>query len=1070
MPSPPKKISILLADDHPIVRQGVRLLLEQEPDIRVVGEAGDGREALEKVRELSPDIVVMDISMPDLNGIEATRHITRTCPATRVVALSVHSSGQFIKDMFKAGASGYLLKESAPEELTAAIHAVTRGEVFLSTAIAGKVVSGYVDGDGQDRDVGLSGEMDGPDTERPLPESLIRTKLHRPRVPPNHVHRSILFTKMNSERQKPLMLVSAPAGYGKSFLVSCWLEHLGGSSAWLSLEKDDDDPHRFLTYFLAAVASIFPDAVPRTTSMLHAFDMPPIKDLSISLINELDRTQEDFVLVLDDLHHLRHRSIFELLGSLLQHPPAHMHLVLISRRDPFLPIAALRAQSQIVEIRTNDLRFTPQETALFLEQALEAKVDSSLAASWAEKTEGWCSGLRLAALAMRRRGDSRIPKDLPDSIQYVLEYLFHEVFSHQSEEIQTWLLSTAILGRFCAPLCEAVVGTKKAQKHRALDGWQFISFLKDENLFLVDLDTEKRWFRYHQLFQRLLNNQLARRQQPERIAQLHQQASDWFAETGMIAEALQYALKAGNVEQAVRLVGQHRQHMYNAGRLNDVEAWLTLFPKDVTDRYAELLLAQSLVLYYQTRFQHIEPLLDRAETLIRNDPKGASLKGEIDLFRGFLLLNQGEGEASLVRIQNALDAIPTSHHAMIGHALVFLGLGGQMCGRIEQVVQLLSNRYGDPSTPYPCRIRALTTLVWIYLIAGDLDNADLHNRHQRTMALRRKALIYLSSSNYVQGMIHFHRHEPDAAIAHFTAALEHRYLMMRRLMIDCMAGLAMAYKVKGQTENAEAVVTEMVRYCHAVGDIAALKFATSCRLRLQLQSREVAGEALSHSVEESATSPGNIVWFLEEPAITRCRALMSNGSKADLSEAERGLRSLLELSEAHHNRCQAIHILPLLALNVHRQGRPDESLKILEKALRLAEPGGWVQPFVEIGPPMAELLAQIRTRGVSIAYIENLLTAIGEPDSASQDAGFQATPQPPQTQQPLIGRLTNRERDILELLARRWQNKEIADKLCVSPETVKSHLKNIYQKLDAPDRIKAVEKARQLGLLPERKT
>ena len=309
----------------------------------------------------------------------------------------------------------------------------------------------------------------------------------------------------------------------------------------------------------------------------------------------------------------------------------------------------------------------------------------------------------------------------------------------------------------------------------------------------------------------------------------------------------------------------------------------------MTDRYAELLLAQSLVFYYQSRFQHIAPLLDRAEILLRSDPEAVSLKGEIDLFRGFLLLNQGEGEACLDRIQNAIAAIPAAHHTMIGMALVFLGLGMQMCGRMEQVVPLLTDRYDDSSAPYPCRIRALTTLVWVYLIAGDLENAALHNRQQRTLAVQRNDLYYLSTSDYVQGMIHFHRLEPDAAIAHFTAALEHRYLMMRRFVVDCMAGLAMAYKIKGQTEHAEAVVSDMARYCHAVGDIAALKIATSCQLRLQLQFRMLP-ERRCPIPWKSATRKGYFFWLLEEPAITRCRAPMSNGTGDGLSEAERRLR------------------------------------------------------------------------------------------------------------------------------------------------------------------------------------
>lgn len=1066
MPSTKNKITVLLADDHPIVRKGVRSLLEQEPDIRVVGEAGDGREAIEKVRELSPDVLVVDISMPDLNGIEATRHITQTFPETRVVALSVHSSGQFIKDMFKAGAGGYLLKESAPEELTTAIHTVMRGEVFLSTAIAGKVVSGFVNGSSDAK--GAVG-ANGPDNEKPLQEGLVRTKFHRPELPHNHLHRHLLVEKLQRARHKPLTLVSAPAGYGKSVLVSCWLDNLEGPCAWLSLDKDDDDPRRFLSYFLAAVASIFPDAVPRTTAMVQALEMPPVKELRSSLINELDRIREDYILVLDDFHHLRHRSISELLGSLLQHPPAHMHLVLIARRDPFLPISTLRAQRRITEIRTADLRFTHEETALFLNQTLETEVDLSVAASWAEKTEGWCTGLRLAALAMGRRGDSRIPADMPDSIQYVLEYLFKEVFAYQPEEMHRWLLGTAILDRFCAPLCEAVVGRKEGQTHTPSDGWQFIRYLKQESLFFIELDSEKCWFRYHHLFHRLLKNQLMRHREPEAIARLHQRASEWFRHNGLITEAIQYALKGGATDQAVRLVEQHRHAVLNAGRLHNIEKWLSLFPDDVSRFHPELLLTKALVFYFQSRFQYIEPIIDHAEILIGEKSMDTVLKSEVDFFRGYLLLYQGEGDASLIRIKRALEGIPAGHQGMIGLALMFLGLGEQMCGRMDQAVQMLSSRYDDPSTPYPCRVRVISALVWICLIAGDLDAAALYNRQQRDLAGRREDLQYLANSDYVQGLIHFHRYELDAAIRYFAKALEYSYMMMRKPLVDCMAGLAMACQANGRRDRATATLEKLFDHCHEVGDVGAVALAASCQRRLQLPSTQTDGVDMSEpSVDEAPSPVESMFWWIEVPAITRCRELMANGSRAGLLEAERRLQAFLQRNEALHNRCQAIPIMSLMALNVHRQGRNDESLEILEKVVRLAEPGGWVQPFVEVGPPMAELLEQLQNRGIAVGYIGRLLAVIQECASPSGERGIQLAPARQPSHPSMVEPLTNREQDILELLVRRWQNKEIADNLCVSSETVKTHLKNIYQKLDVPSRIKAVEKARQLGLLPEK--
>jgi LuxR family maltose regulon positive regulatory protein len=292
---------------------------------------------------------------------------------------------------------------------------------------------------------------------------------------------------------------------------------------------------------------------------------------------------------------------------------------------------------------------------------------------------------------------------------------------------------------------------------------------------------------------------------------------------------------------------------------------------------------------------------------------------------------------------------------------------------------------------------------------------------------------------------------------------------MRRFFIDCMAGLAMAYQAHGQQENADAALENLFQYCHGVDDVGALALASSCQRRLQLPSTPAGGVDMTQPFPDDATVPTeNMFFWLEVPAITRCRELMAMGNVAGFREAEKRLRALLEFNEARHNRCQAIQITPLLALSVHRQGRADESLEILEKGIRLGEPGGWIRPFVEAGPSMVELLEQLQKRDIAPGYIGRLLSAFKGSASAAIDQGAQTVFTRPAAPPPLVEPLTNREQDILELLARRWQNKEIAARLGVSPETVKSHLKHIYQKLDAPNRIKAVEKARQLGLLPEK--
>lgn len=137
-------IRVLIADDHALVRDAIRGLLEREEDIEVVGEAADGASALEAAARLAPDVVVMDIGMSGMNGIEATRRLLEASPDTRVLAVSMHTGREFVAEMLKAGARGYLVKDNALEDVLAAVRTVTAGGVYLSQTIAGVVVTDYV--------------------------------------------------------------------------------------------------------------------------------------------------------------------------------------------------------------------------------------------------------------------------------------------------------------------------------------------------------------------------------------------------------------------------------------------------------------------------------------------------------------------------------------------------------------------------------------------------------------------------------------------------------------------------------------------------------------------------------------------------------------------------------------------------------------------------------------------------------------------------------------------------------------------------------------------------------------
>ena len=465
--------TVLLIDDHPLMRRGLRTLLESEADIAVIGEAGDGQEAIDQVKSLTPDVAIMDITMPNLNGIEATRRILAEAPEARIIALSMHAEKRFVDEMLRAGARAYLLKDSVPEELVDAIRAVMRGESYLSAPILGTVTSEHREPTDEVPEVSA------------VDESILQTKLHRPSPPPDLVPRTRVLERLEAGRVRPLVLVSAPAGYGKSVLISNWLETcVDWPSAWISLDEDDSDLRRFLNYFVTAVQSAFPRTCEQTRDLVSAPQMPSFSALVASLGNDLDAIDQPFILVLDDYHRIVAESpVHDLLHQLLEHPPIPLHLTILTRRDPPLQLHTLRAQGQINEIRMQDLRFDQGESRTLLENILGFTIGDDALANLHQEMEGWVVGLRLVSLTLRQlENRNEFVKKLRGGIHQTQQYLIQEVISQQSPLMQDWLVRSAILDRFCEPLVQAVCAAGTRAGAAATDRGSFIESALAGNL------------------------------------------------------------------------------------------------------------------------------------------------------------------------------------------------------------------------------------------------------------------------------------------------------------------------------------------------------------------------------------------------------------------------------------------------------------------------------------------------------------------------------------------------------------------------------------------------------------
>lgn len=522
--------NILLVDDHPLFRKGLRHLLEEQEDFRIIGEVDDGQSALEEVRRLLPDVIIMDISMPNLDGIEATRQILSKTPSIKVVALSMHSGKRFVENMLQAGAVGYILKKSIPEDLVNCLRMVIEGGIYLSPAITGIVVAEYRD---------LLNQF-SPPTQLNIKLPILRTKLHRPVLPADLVPRSDWAERLNDMRRRPLTLVSSAAGYGKSTMASWWLEAWDGPYGWLTLDEEDNNIHYFLSYLVEAVRTGVSHTCDSVQSLLKGSHLPPESFLSRHLINDLDEIEGPFILVLDDYHKIREKTVHNLVDEILHHSPKNLHLILLTRRDPPLNINLLRSRDLVNEVCTTDLAFNIKETGDFLNNVLGYAIDENRAAIIQEKLEGWPAGMRMLCGPLKNLSDiDRFLSGLKGSFPVIMDYLLTEVLANKSPPMAKMMCATSLLNFFCAPLCDALQEEYDENNSTVeINGDEFIARLQKDNMFLIPLDEENRWFRYHHIFLELLRDQVHRSLNPNQIEALRKRAEAWFSKNELNVDAV----------------------------------------------------------------------------------------------------------------------------------------------------------------------------------------------------------------------------------------------------------------------------------------------------------------------------------------------------------------------------------------------------------------------------------------------------------------------------------------------------------------------------------------------------
>ena len=919
---------------------------------------------------------------------------------------------------------------------------------------------------------------------------LLRTKFYIPTPRPELVSRPRLIERLNDGLRGKLTLVSAPAGFGKTTLLSDWSRHCERPFAWLSLDEGDNDLVRFLSYFVAALQTIGAETVAVGQGVQEALlspQPPPPEALLTALINDIATLREHVVLVLDDYHLIDTPAIDQALTFLLTHLPPSFHLVIATRADPSLPLSRWRARAQLTELRTPHLRFTFDEAATFLNLVTGLDFSADDVAALESRTEGWIAGLQLAALSMQGTNDiSGFINSFTGTHRYIIDYLADEVLLQCSEAVNAFLLQTSILSRLSASLCNALTGQP--------DGQAILTQLEQANLFLVPLDNERRWYRYHHLFADLLRQRLHHQHTLDEVTQLHHRASQWFEANGLLSEALHHAFVTQDFERAARLMGEHVTEKIMRGDISTVRDWLEPLPEEIIHAHPVLCFGKAWVHYFSLEYEAIEPLLQLAEQKsneARHAKEGlrasegrraketfsaglisiSDLLGGTMALRAFIARQRGDSDAAIDFLRHSLAHLPKENVFARGMNTFFLANALYDKGDTKAASRLYPEAIALclAAGNMLAATGATQSLATLQMMEGRLHEAK---------ATLLKALVQLTAPNKPPlqatsflflglGKVLYEQNELEDAEKYLQQGIN---LFKPSRTLPAGLGYLKLAQVKhalGDQEGARLALQQGQQVYRSMdaGSKGAVYVATHC-VRCLLALGDLAS-AIRWAQESDVHANQNPTYAHELELITLAHVLIVQGkaqsSDAHLADATTLLQRLHQHAAAGGRMGRVIEILVLQAIAHAAQNNPTQALSALEQALTLAEPEGYMRLFLHQGPSMATLLYEAAARGIKPHYIGQLLAAFPDIQPIATTKATSKGQKPPLK---MVEPLSEREIEVLHLIANGLTNREIANQLILSLNTVKGHTRKIYGKLGVKSRTQAIGKARAFGVLP----
>lgn len=872
-----------------------------------------------------------------------------------------------------------------------------------------------------------------------MSQSLLVTKFYVPPRRAKAIARPELIRRLEESLQndqgfhRRLTLVSAAPGFGKTSLVAEWLCGQASPVSWLSLDEKDADPVRFLTYLVSAMQHAGFPVGEGLSDALQAPEPPVLTSVLTGLVNELSLLAGRAYLVLDDYHSVTSHPIDALVHFLIENGPPQIHLVLITREDPGFSLADLRAKGRLFELRARDLKFSPAEVELFFRSSLALSLTDEEVEELGSRSEGWAAGLQIAALALQGKSDAKSQAEsvaaFTGNHRFVLDYFVEEVLSQQTPATLSFLVTTALLGRFCAPLCDEVLELPAGTAESMLDS------LERSNLFLVPLDGDRRWYRYHNLFADILQHRLshsANVSYPE-PAVLHRRASDWFDRNQYSVEAFRQATLSGDVPRAETLISDAKMQTFTREVFVEVTDWLAGLPPEVKDARPSLWVRSATLSLMAGITAGVEERLQHAEAALRVPPAEIRLlRGQIAGARAALAITQYRMESAMEHAQQALETLPEGPSAARLGALYFLGTAYQQTGRRQEAREILRTVLPTARAVGATFLRVLTQIA-----LGEIEEHFCR--------------LHLAQENYHQAIELSARHpQPGVCEAYLGLARIH-YQWNQRSVARSYAEQALALALQYDRAIDRHVLCEVFL---AKNEMSEGNFEEARRQLLEAQESALK-HRFDHRLTEIASGQAALqlkMGQLPDPAGTsvpmQIRILLE---QKDFDQASKLTHSWVEQVRDQKEEWLPTEIL--LALVQHGCGNTEAALDILQSVFLVTRPEGYLRVFTDEGMLMHQLVSIAWARGIAPEYTQKIL--------ATFDSGSPPDP----SRRPVGALLSLREQDVLHQMAEGRSNEQIAEKLFLSPHTVKVHIRNIFAKLFVSSRTSAVAKARSLGLL-----